>query len=302
MKPLKILALSLLALGAAGTAPAHAKVSVMAANQDLAWVTKTLGGNQVDVDYFARGGQDPHHIEPRPSQVIKLAHADMLVRIGLDLDLWLDPLIQSAGNAKIATGGKGYVDASRGVRVLEVPSGKLDPSKGDIHVYGNPHYLFAPTNMRPVARNIADGLERADPSGKAAYEANFQALMTKVGEGIKRWNARMAADRGKPVVTYHKSLVYFLNEFGLKEAGNVEPRPGLEPSVGHVSTLAAEMKQNGVKVILAENFRPRRFSDLLAQQSGAKVVVIPGGIGAEKGVDDYFSFMDTIIDRVAGSL
>jgi zinc/manganese transport system substrate-binding protein len=302
MKLIKILALSLVALCAAGTAPAFAKVDVMAANQDLAWVTQAVGGNQVSVDYLARGDQDPHHIEPRPSQVARLAHAKLLVRIGMDLDLWLDALIRAAGNGQVSPGGKGYVDASRGIRALEVPSGKLDPSKGDIHVYGNPHYMMAPNNVRIVARNVADGLERVDPGNRATYEGNFNSLMTRVAEGVKRWAAKMAPDRGKPVVTYHKSLIYFLNEFGLREAGNVEPKPGLEPTPGHISALAAEMKQAGVKVILAESYRSRRFTDLLARESGAKVVVIPGGVGGERGIDDYFAFMDAVVNRVAGNL
>jgi zinc/manganese transport system substrate-binding protein len=302
MKTFTIFALSVLALTCAGIAPASAKVSVVAANQDLAWFTQTIGGNNVSVDYIARGDQDPHHIEPRPSQVAKLSRADMVVRIGMDLDLWLDSLIRAAANGKVNPGAKGYVDASRGIHALEVPTVKLDPSKGDIHVYGNPHYLFAPTNALIVARNIEEGLERVDPANKGTYEANLKALDGRIREGIKRWNAKMAADKGKPVVTYHKSLVYFLNEFGLREAGNVEPKPGLEPTPGHVSQLAAEMKSKGVKVILMESFRARRYADLLARESGAKVVVIPGAIGGEKGIDDYFKFIDTVIDRVAGSL
>lgn len=302
MKTFKIFALSILALTVAGVAPASARVSVVAANQDLAWFTQTIGGNNVTVDYIARGDQDPHHIEPRPSQVVKLSHADMLVRIGMDLDLWMDSLIRAAANGKINAGAKGYVDASRGIHALEVPTGKLDPSKGDIHVYGNPHYLFAPTNALIVARNIEEGLERVDPGSKGTYEANYNSLVGRIREGIKRWNAKMAADKGKPVVTYHKSLVYFLNEFGLREAGNVEPKPGLEPTPGHVSELAGEMKQKGVKVILMESFRARRYADLLARESGAKVVVIPGAIGGERGINDYFQFIDTVVDRVAGSL
>jgi ABC-type Zn uptake system ZnuABC Zn-binding protein ZnuA len=302
MKTFKILTLATLALSVASALPASAKINAMASNEDLAWVTQQVGGSNVSVDFIARGDQDPHHIEPRPSQVAKLSGAKLLVRIGMDLDLWMDSLIRASGNGGIAPGGRGYVDASAGLRALEVPSGKLDPSKGDIHVYGNPHYMFAPTNMRVVAHNILEGLERVDAGNKATYEANFNSLMSRIAEGIKRWNAKMAADKGKPIVTYHKSLVYFLNEFGLREAGNVEPRPGLEPTAGHVSSLAQEMKGQGVKVILMESFRSRRFADLLASQSGAKVVVIPGGIGGEKGIDDYFKLMDTITERVSAAL
>jgi len=294
--------LAALAALATQAAPASAKVAVVAVNQDLAWVVGAIGGTHVAVDYLARSDQDAHLVDPRPSQVVKLARADLLVRIGMDLDMWLDPLIQAAANRRIAPGGSGYVDASRGVRVLEAPSGKLDASMGDIHVYGNPHYFFGPANLRAVARNVTDGLIRVEPGRRATYEAGFSGLMTRLQDARSRWGARMAPHRGAPVVTYHKSLVYFLSEFGLKEAGNVEPRPGLEPTPGHVSNLAREMKQAGVKVILTENFRPRRFADLLARQSGAQVVVIPGGVGAIKGADDYFSFMDMVVDRVSAAL
>lgn len=301
MKLFKIAALAALVACFAGASPASARVSVVAANEDLAWITQQVGGQRVSVDYIARGDQDPHRIEPRPSQVIKLARADVLVRIGMDLDLWLDSLIRAANNGKISPGGRGYVDASRGIHALEVPQGKLDPSKGDIHVYGNPHYLFAPSNVRICAGEIAAGLERVDPSGRGTYQANLEGLLKRVHEAIIGWNAKMAPFRGRPVVTYHKSLIYFLNEFGLREFGNVEPKPGLEPTPGHVHELAQAMKQAGVKVIIAEDFHPRRFSDLLARESGGRVVVIPGGVGAER-ITDYFTLMNTIIDRVAGAL
>lgn len=301
-KLLKTLALGVLAVCFGGISPASAKVSVVAANQDLAWVTSAIGGNRVTVDYIARSGEDPHHVDPRPSQVVKITRADAIVRIGMDLDIWFDSLIRASANAKIIAGGRGYIDASQGIRRLEVPNGKLDPSKGDIHVYGNPHYLLAPTNLKPVARTITDGLKRIDSAGAATFEANFNGLMTRLSQSMPGWKAKLAADRGKSLVTYHKSLVYFLDEFGLKEFGNVEPKPGLEPTAGHVNSLAGEMKGAGVKVIMAEDFRPRRFSELLAREAGAKLVVIPGGIGAEKGTEDYFSFMDTIVDRVAAAL
>jgi zinc/manganese transport system substrate-binding protein len=302
MKPLHTLLACALAAILGAPAPASAKINVVAANQDLAWVTSAIGGSRVSVDYLARSGEDAHHVDPRPSQVVKLSRADAVVRIGMDLDLWFDALIRASGNGKIVRDARGYIDASVGVKALEVPGGKLDPSRGDIHIYGNPHYMFGPDNLRVVARNVTNGLKRVDSGGSAAYEASYSSLMNRLNQAMQGWKAKLAGDRGKALVTYHKSLVYFLDEFGLKEFGNVEPRPGLEPTPGHVAQLAARMKQAGVKVILAENFRPRRFSDLLAQQSGAQVVVIPAGVGAERGLDDYFAFMQAVVDRVAAAL
>jgi zinc/manganese transport system substrate-binding protein len=289
------------ALGATAL-PASAKVDVVAVDQTLAWVVSDIGGKNVSVDYFAGSNQDPHTVEPRPSQVAKLQNADMLVRIGLDLDLWLDSLIRAAGNGKVAVGGKGYVDASKGIRPLEVPSGKLDPSKGDLHVYGNPHYIFGPSNLRVAARNVADGLKRVDPANASTYEANFKGMMDQLQSSMATWKAKLGPDRKKQVVTYHKSLIYFLAEFGIIEAGNVETKPGLEPTAGHIAEVAKDMKAEGVKAILMESYRSRRFADLLARQSGGTVVTVPAGVGAEKGLNDYFSFMSAIVDRVSAAL
>lgn len=284
-----------------GAQPASAKVDVMAANQDLAWVVRTIGGKNVNVDYLAASDQDPHLIDPRPSQVVKLSRTDLVVRIGLDLDLWLDSLIRAAGNSKIVQGASGYVDSSRGIQLLQIPQGKLDPSRGDLHIYGNPHYFAGPSNLRIVARNVTDGLKRVDGSHAAEYEANYNALANRLKEALPRWKAKLASARGKAVVAYHQSLIYFLTEFGIREFAQVEPRPGLEPTVGHIANLAKSMKGDNVGVILTENYRPRRFSDLLARQSGARVVVLPGGIGAEKGLDDYFAYMDAMVNRTAGA-
>ena len=297
---MKWMALAALILGVAG--PAQAKVDVVAANQDLAWFTRAIGGNRVSVEYLASSNQDPHSVDPRPSQVARLSRADAVVRIGMDLDLWFEPLIRAAGNSKITRGGKGYIDASRGIKALEVPSGKLDPSQGDIHVYGNPHYLYGPSQADTVADNIRDGLKRVDPSGTAAYDAGYSAFAAKLTEALKGWRARLAGERGKSVVTYHKSLIYFLSDFGLRQFDEVEPKPGLEPTAGHIAGVARGMKASGVKAILTESWRGRRFPELLARQSGAQVVVLPGGIGAQKGVDDYFELIGSWVDRVAAAL
>lgn len=301
MKLLKWIALAALAVGAT-IAPAQAKVDVVTANQDLAWLTQAIGGKNVSVDYLAGSNQDPHMIDPRPSLVAKLARADAIVRIGLDLDLWFDGLIRAAGNSKIVINKPGYIDASRGVRLLQVPQGKLDPSQGDIHIYGNPHYFYGPSQVDTVADTIRDGLKRIDAANGAAYDANYSAFVAKLNEAMKGWRAKMAPHRGKSVVTYHQSLIYFLTDFGLKEFANVEPKPGLEPTAGHVSRVSREMKADNVKVIVTESWRPKRFTELLARQSGARVVSIPGGIGGQKGINDYFSFIGAWVDQLSAAL
>jgi ABC-type Zn uptake system ZnuABC Zn-binding protein ZnuA len=283
--------------------PAEAKVQVVTATDTLAWATRAVGGDRVQVESLSRGDQDPHMVEARPSQVVKLARAGMVVRVGMDLDLWMDPLLDAARNPKIARGAKGYVDAHVGLRPLEVPTGKIDPSMGDIHVQGNPHYEFDPLAMRNVvARNILQGLLRVDPENASAYRGNYAALTARLDDAIERWQAAMKPYRGRAVVTYHKTFPYLLARFGLSEFDNVEPKPGIAPSAGHIANLARRMKQAGVKAILTESYRSRRFADLLAQQSGGEVVSIPAGVGGERGVNDYFAAIDLIVARLAKAL
>lgn len=300
-KMIKLAALAAATL-AASAAPATARVDVVAANQDLASITQAIGGDLVKVSYLIRGNQDPHLIEPRPSQVLKLTRADLVVRIGMDLDLWFDSLLNAANNRKITVGAPGYVDASLGVKPIEVPAGRLDPSLGDIHVFGNPHYITGPTNLPRVAANITLGLKAVDGANAARYQAGYEALVKRLNAELPRWRRALAGHKGKAVVTYHKSMGYFLRDFGLLEFGTAEPRPGIEPTVGHISRVAGAMKSASVKTILTENYRPRRFADLLARQSSARVVVLPGGVGGEKGIDDWFDLMNAWVSRVAGSL
>jgi ABC-type Zn uptake system ZnuABC Zn-binding protein ZnuA len=282
--------------------PAEAKVDVVTATETLGWVARTIGGNLANVQALARGDRDPHRIEPRPSQVVTLTRAEMVVRIGMDLDLWLDPLLEAARNAKVGRGGKGYVDASAGLRALEVPSGKVDPSMGDIHIYGNPHYEFDPVAVRDVvAPNVLRGFQRVDPAHGGVYVANYQALVKQLNDHLARWQAALKPYQGRAIVTYHKTFPYLLARFRLKELENVEPKPGIAPSAGHVAEVARQMKQSGVRVILTESYRSRRFSDLLARQSGGVVVAIPAGVGGD-GMTDYFALMDTIVNRLAGAL
>jgi zinc/manganese transport system substrate-binding protein len=295
--------LGLAALLAVATGAAHAKVRAVAATDTLAWATRAIGGNLVQVEALSRGDQDPHQIEARPSQVVKLTQADMVVRIGMDLDLWLEPLLDAARNPKVSRGGRGYVDAHVGLRAVEVPAGKVDPSMGDIHIYGNPHYEYDPAIMRDViARNILQGLLRVDPGNASTYRSNYSALVERLNQSLAGWEAKMRPYRGKSIVTYHKTFPYLLARFGLRELDNVEPKPGIEPSAGHVAEVAREMKQEGVKVILTESYRSRRFSDLLARQSGGVVVPIPAGVGGERGANDYFAAMDMIVSRLATAL
>lgn len=281
--------------------PAVAQVRVVATFTDLADIVKQVGGNRVQVSALARPQDDFHLVTPRPSMALELSRARLFVRVGMDLDLWADDLLTAARNASILRGAPGYVDCSVGVKKLEVPTGRVDPSMGDVHLYGNPHYLFDPLNAKVAARNILEGLKRVDPAHAAEYQQNYEAFVQRVEEHLKRWQQTLAPYRGAPVVVYHKSLPYFLNRFGLQELATIEPKPGIPPSPGHLRDVVQRMKGAGCRVILIEHFRPRRFAEAVARETGAKVVVLPVAVGVE-GTSSYLQMIDAMVSRVASAL
>ncbi|MCC6443798.1 MAG: zinc ABC transporter substrate-binding protein [Armatimonadetes bacterium] len=290
--------LSLLALPGA----AFAKVNIVATTTDLMDIARSIGGNKVDVTVLSRGVDNPHAVEPRPSQVIKLTQAALLLRIGMDLDMWVDSLIDAARNGNIARGGKGYVDCSTGIKRLEIPTERVDASMGDIHIYGNPHYWLDPLNGKIIARNILNALQRVDPSNAESYAANFREYARTLDQKADAWERQLAPFKGAKIVTYHKSLIYFLKRFGFVQFGEVEPKPGIKPSPSHVNQLIREMKSGGAKVIMMEPFYEKRYPDLIARETGAKVAVVPPSVNSMKGIDTYIEVMDAIVSRVAEAL
>lgn len=281
--------------------PASAQVKVVTTFTDLASMVQYIGGSRVQVSSLARPQDDFHLVTPRPSMALELSRAKLFVRVGMDLDIWADDLLVAARNAAILRGSPGYVDCSVGVKKLEVPTGRVDPAMGDVHIYGNPHYLYSPANAKIAARNILEGLKRLDPAGSTQFQANYERFVRKVDEHMLRWKQKLAPYRGTPVVVYHKSLPYFLREFALEELATVEPKPGIPPTPSHLREVIARTRSAGCKVILLEHFRPRRFADAVARETGAKVVVLPAAVGAE-GVRDYFEMIDTMVARLAAAL
>lgn len=297
----KLLTISstLLALIATGAA---AKIQVVTTTQDLADIARTVGGNKVSVTGIAPGNADPHYVEPRPSMVNSLRNADVLVKIGLDQDIWIQGLIDAARNRKIVAGAPGHIDASRGIKVLEIPTEKLDPSMGHIHIHGNPHYWLDPMNGKIVAKNIAAGLSKLSPADASYFEQNSNEFAKALDAAMVRWQKAMAPHKGTQVVTYHKSFVYFLNRFGLKTFDQVEPKPGIPPSPSHINSLIAKMKNSNVKVIMMEVYYPRKSPDLVAKQAGGQVVVVPSSVNAVKGADSYIKMFDEMINRLTTAL
>ncbi|MEP6756899.1 MAG: metal ABC transporter substrate-binding protein [Chthonomonadales bacterium] len=282
--------------------PTLATVRVVVTDTNLASIANEIGGNRVVVESLSRSTDDPHHVEPTGSMVSKVAHANVVARIGMDFDTWLDGVLEKSGNDGVSKGGKGYADCSANLRVQEIPPAKLDPSMGDIHVYGNPHYLMDPANGILAAGNIAAALIRVDPAGQPYYNQRFLDFGAKIKEHLAGWRTMLAPYKGSLITTYHRSWVYFVTRFGLKEFGTIEPKPGIQPSQGHVNDLIREMKADKVKAMLVEEFRSHRFPDLIQGQTGAKAVYVPLSVGADPAATDYIKLFDVIVGRLAEAL
>ena len=275
-------------------APSRAATSVVTSIPELAEITRQVGGSKVTVYSLARPNRDYHTIEARPTDVQRIARADLVVRSGLSLDLWMDALMRAGGNSALNVGGSRYVDASAGIPRIEVPTAQITGASGDVHPEGNPHYYYDPIYTKFVARNILRGLVRVDAPNANAYRANYKRFNAEIDRRMVGWNKQMAPFAGRPVVTYHRSYGYFIRRFGLKLYGTVEPKPGIPPSARHVSTLSRQMKDGNVRALIIESIYPTRYPELLARQAGAKFAVAPYSVGSP-GTNDYFSFMDKLV-------
>lgn len=288
-------------LAGLGSSPALASISVVAATPELADITKSIGGSSVSVYSIAKPNQDYHMIEPRPSDVGRISRADVVVRIGLDLDMWMDALMNAASNGRVNKGGSGYVDASVGIARLEIPHEQITGASGDIHVDGNPHYFYDPENGKIMAHNIMLGLIRVSPRGRAAFESNYRQLAADIDSHTAAWQKELSPYRGRPVVIYHASAIYFLRRFGLKQFGELEPKPGIPPTAPHIQGLIRRMKEGKVTAMVIESIYPRRFPDLIARETGAKYVVVPYSVGA-LGTKSYIDMIDAWVSKYKEAL
>jgi ABC-type Zn uptake system ZnuABC Zn-binding protein ZnuA len=277
-------------------------VKVVTTTTDLKNITELIGGNKVSVSSIATGYQNPHFVDPKPSFIISLSNADMFVTVGLDLETgWSPQLLTSSRNNKIQKGAGGYVDASEGVTLYQVPS-SLNRAEGDIHIYGNPHYWLDPINGKVIARNIANGLERVDPSNKAFYETNLQAFNTRIDTKMKEWQTKMAPYKGSKIIAYHNEWVYFETRFGLKIVDFMEPKPGIPPSPSQLLKVIKEIKANNIKVMISSPYFTTSSSDMVAQQTGAKELILATSVGAFDPVKNYFDLFDYNINLLINDL
>jgi zinc/manganese transport system substrate-binding protein len=282
-----------------GIGRADAKVHVVTSIETFADLARRVGGDRVEVKPLSHGYMDPHFVEPKPSLVLDLNRADLLIYVGLELEIgWLPPLILGSRNERIQLGQPGSLDASARIPVLDVPTTKVDRSMGDIHPAGNPHYWIPPENALIIAREIADRLKTIDGGGSATYDANLKRFEAELDRRKSEWEKRAAPARGVKVVTYHKSWSYVSKWLGLVEIGYVEPKPGIPAPPSHIAALIGFMRREGAKLILMESFYPRNTVDLVAQKAGARTLVMPSDVGATAEIKDYFALVDAVINKL----
>ncbi|MCS7253792.1 MAG: metal ABC transporter substrate-binding protein [Armatimonadota bacterium] len=278
------------------------KLFVVTTTPDLRYFAERIGGDKVTVTCLMHPRQNPHTVQPLPSFAVQMSHADLFVCVGLDFELWADQLLDMARNPKIRRGAQGYVDASIGIPLIEVPTGRVTREQGEIHIFGNPHYWLDPLNAKIIVNNIAAGLKRVSPGNSDYFEANRKKLIEEIEEILDETLKLAAPLKGEKIVAYHLTWSYLANRYGFKIIGQLEPKPGIPPSARHISELIELMKANEVKVILKEPFYENRFPRLIAQQTGAKLVEVAPSIGGDKGVNTYRDLLTNILGKLVEAI
>ena len=259
-------------------------------------LVKNIGKDKVEVNYLCRGNQDPHFLEVMPSYMLKLRNADLVFEIGLDLEKWLPQLIDGSRNNNIQ-----IVDLSQDIEKKEVPTTKMDARYGDVHPYGNPHYYLDPLDVKIMAKEVLDALSTQDPGNADYYEKNYNDYIKLFDAKITEWGKKMAKAKGTPIVFFHSSWIYFADQYGIKIAGYVEPKPGIPPTPSHNAEVINLIKKGGIKLIVMENYYSDAAPNQIAQITGVKVLKVPVGLYGTEGIDSYFKMMDYIVDQIVNN-
>ena len=284
-------------------AAARAELNIVATMPDLGALAEAVGAGKLKVTSLARPTEDAHFVDAKPSFIRVLNRADVLIEGGAELEIgWLPPLVQGARNRKIVGGGEGLINAAAGLELLEIPTGPLDRSQGDVHGKGNPHYLLDPVQAGKVAAHIAEVLAKLEPHSAESFTTANRDFQAALEHKLKAWMKMLAPYKGAKVVTYHKSFDYLLARFGLVLVDTIEPKPGIEPSPTHITALIPRIKEQGVKLVIIEDHRPPRTPRYVAEQAGAKLVVLPHFPGGHKSSETYLEWMDHLIEELASAL
>jgi ABC-type Zn uptake system ZnuABC Zn-binding protein ZnuA len=280
-----------------------AQLRVVTSTTDLHDIARSVGGNRITATHISEGYQDPHFVEAKPSFILQLRRADVWAYVGLDLEIgWMQLLLDGARNSKVRAGAPGHVDVSRAIPVLDVPTGNVDRSQGDVHPRGNPHYWLDPQNGRRIAELFRDRFSQLDPAGATTYAANTRAFAARLDSAAEAWADERAAINGKPVVAWHTSWRYFAQYSGMSIVGFMEPKPGVPPSPSQLANVIETMKRTGAKVIVMEPFYDRRTADFVAARTDATVLVLPPSVGGNKDVGDYISLLGSNLAKLAAAV
>jgi zinc/manganese transport system substrate-binding protein len=282
--------------------PPGKTLTVVATTPDLAAVAREIGGDLVTVTALAKPTEDPHFVDAKPSHLVTLNRADVLIEGGAELELgWLPSLLDNARNDKIAAGAPGRVVASQGIKMMEIPT-TFDRSKGDVHSLGNPHFMLDPLNVKIIAGEIADHLSQVNPAGAEKFKANLTKFDASVDQKMAEWQKMLEPFKGAKIVTYHKDFVYLGSRFDLNIVEQLEPKPGISPSPAHLAQVVTTMRNTGAKLIVVQPYQNRKTAETVARQTGGTVVDLSQQPGAVPNTDTYFALMDNVVKTLAKAL
>ena len=278
------------------------KINIVTTLPDFKSIAEEIGGNKVEAFAIATGFQNPHFVDPKPSYIVKLSKADMFITVGLDLEIgWVPPLLNSSRNGKIQKGSDGYVDASLNVPLLQVPS-TVNRAEGDIHIFGNPHYWLDPIRGKQIANVIYQGLVKISPDDQNYFQTNLNSFKEKIDAKTVEWISKMSPFKGTKIIAYHNEWTYFEERFGLQIVDFLEPKPGIPPTPSQLVKVINHIKRNNIKIIISSPYFTTESADLVARQTGTKVVVLATSVGATEGIKNYFDLFDYNVNKLVEAL
>lgn len=280
----------------------QAQLKIVTTIPDLKSIAEYIGGDRVDVFSIATGYQNPHFVDPKPSYILKLSRADVFITVGLDLEIgWVPPLLNSARNQKIQKGGEGYVDASTNVPLLQIPS-SISRGEGDIHIYGNPHYWLDPLNGKIIAQTITNTLSHLDPEHQQQFQSKLKKFNETIDMKVKEWEEILSRYKNTNVIAYHNEWPYFEQRFGLQIVDFLEPKPGIPPTPSQLAKIINVMKRGKIKIIINSPYFTAESAELVARNSGGKVVTLATSVGATPEIKSYFDLFDYNVGQLVSAL
>jgi len=293
---------AVMAVFAACAGVAQGAFPIVATTADLKSLAESIGGDKVHVVALVPPNTDPEEYQPKPQDLARLKSAQMVLRVGLDFDLWLDRLVPQAGNPAIRRGGPGHVDASFGITLLDVRGAQVGPVGGHAHGSGNPHYWLDPANAEMITASIFEALVRLDPANAQHYQRQRMMFLDMLSRRIESWQRALAPVQGRPLIAYHNNWSYFARRFRLNIAGYIEPRPGVPPTPAHLAGLIKLAQAQQIKAVVRQPHEPQKNAEFVAAKSGAVIVLLAASVGAVPQARDYVSLFDYNVAALAAAL